>query len=152
MDGGTADLVHVEQAQGRGGGHDIDDGVQRPHLVEVDLFDPHPMDRGFGPADDLKDRDGVRCYLRWEAALPDDPPDFTEAPVLVFRRFVPVAAVAVMVMAGRDGSVMVMSVPVIMAGDVIHVPAGGRVQDIELGPHEPLPGHPCWPESRTLPG
>ena len=71
--------------------------------------------------------------------------------MLVLRRIVPVAAVVVVVMTMVVvGSVMVMSVPVIMSGEVIHVPAGGRVQDVELGPHESLPGHPCGPNLETV--
>ena len=51
------DLVNSKGLGANGCTDDIDDRVDRANLVEVDLFDGHVVNLGFGSAECFEDRD-----------------------------------------------------------------------------------------------
>ncbi len=51
VDGGGVPLFDSESVDAGGGGDDVDDGVDRAYLVEVNFFDGYVVDLGFGSAE-----------------------------------------------------------------------------------------------------
>ena len=54
------DFADVEQIQRHAGAYDIGDGIHRAYFVEVNFFDGHAVDAGFGVAQAPKH---IRCIL-----------------------------------------------------------------------------------------
>ena len=54
VDRRSMDLADVEQIQRHAGAHDIGDGIHRADFVEVNFFDRHAVDAGFGVAQAAK--------------------------------------------------------------------------------------------------
>ena len=85
------DLADVEQIQRHAGAHDIGDGIHRAHFVEVNFFDRHAVDAGFGVAQAPKHIRRILFGAIGERSLVDHPQD-------VFQMAVTVALLA----AGRN--------------------------------------------------
>ena len=76
LDGAAADVegrgepaIDAENLCSGGGADDVDDGVDRADLVEVDFFDGDGMDGGFGFAQELKGARRSGLLQRRRAAL-----------------------------------------------------------------------------------
>ena len=55
--------------------HNIEDGVDRPHLMKMHLVFRHAVDFGFRPGDALKNFQGTFAHLGFETAFFDEGAD-----------------------------------------------------------------------------
>jgi hypothetical protein len=65
-DGRGADLVDVEALEGGAGADDVDDGVERPDLMELDVVGSHAVDATLDHRQSLEDGDGPLVYAARE--------------------------------------------------------------------------------------
>ena len=72
------DVVDAEPLHREDDADDVDDGVERTDLVEMDLFDRHVVDRRFGLAEPLEERHRSRFALWAQRGMPDQVRDFTK--------------------------------------------------------------------------
>ena len=71
-----------------GGADDVDDGVDGANFVEVDIFDGHGVDAGFGFAEELEGAGGASFYGGGERRGLDDGEDRGEGAVVLMGVFV----------------------------------------------------------------
>jgi hypothetical protein len=91
------DARDTEPRQRDGGARDVDDGIDRTHLVEVDLLERDAVDAGLGAAERLEDRECALANRRVQARAGDQAGDGGVA-----------ATVAVDAAAGVPGRVSVL--------------------------------------------
>ena len=70
--------VHFEVLAADCGADDVDDGVDGSDFVEVNAFDGHRMDAGFGFAEKLEGSRRTSFYRIGEQGRPDDAEDCGE--------------------------------------------------------------------------
>ena len=81
IDRRAVDLLDAEQLERQAGAHDIGDGIGRADLVEVYLFDRHPMDGGFGGSEPFKDGLGMGARALGQFRAVDHLEDMRQVPV-----------------------------------------------------------------------
>src|SRR6185295_15089842 len=67
---------------GRGGPHQVDDRVDRPHLMEVDVLQGHSMRLGLGLSQALEQTHGPVLDRRSQSAPSDQLADLRQPPVV----------------------------------------------------------------------
>ncbi len=73
-DARPAEGLHPEH-----GSHDVDDSVDRPDLVQMDVGLRDPVDTGLGRHERLERRERAALHRRRQPAPPDDRSDLPEA-------------------------------------------------------------------------
>ena len=137
------------------GRHNIHNGIDRAHLVEVDLVDGGPVDGGFGVPEGAEGAHGGRLHRVRQAALVDELLDVAQVPVrmvvvpmvvivvvivVVFMAVIVVMMAMAVIMPVVVVVMMVAAVPVIMSvGRAVlnHAELGG----VDAFLHDLLRGH-----------
>jgi len=113
MQGRGQDLVDLEVIQGNGRTYDVDDGVDRADLMEMDLVQGDAMDSRFSLADFQEDGQGELADRFRQAGRFDQLPDIGISPAM--------GVLMPMVMFGLMAMMMSMFVLVVMVVTVLRV-------------------------------
>ena len=123
------DAGYVEVVEAHGNRHDIDDGIDGPHLVEVHLIERDGVRLGLGMRDDVHHAVGELARPRRQLAGIDDGVDVRGAAVLVMMVVMAVlVSMVVTVVAGAP----LMAVPMVVVVGVLVVVVAGVVMPVAV--------------------
>ena len=118
---GHDDAGYVEVVEAHGDRHDIDDGIDGPHLVEVHLIERDGVRLGLGMRDDVHHAVGELARPRRQLAGIDDGVDVRGAAVLVMMVVMAVLVSMVVTVVAGAPLMAVPMVVVVVAGVIMPV-------------------------------